>query len=82
MRLKNRDVILQSKIIDIAEDTEKLEITTECNWNNHDIEIYKNDRLMYINTNIYYMRDIRSTIITSEGAKRIPINSYLLSQTN
>lgn len=75
VRLKNQHTILQSKIIDITTDTEQLEITAECDWNNHDLEIYRDNRLIYINTDISYVRCMHFSYSVASRKKRIPLTT-------
>lgn len=75
VHFKNQHNILQSKIIDIAIDTDELEVTAECNWNNHDIEIYQNNRLIYRNENISYIRCINLDFSIVGRKKRIPLTT-------
>ena len=73
VRLKNQHNILQSKIVDITSDTEKLEIKAECNWDNHDVEIYKDNALIYLNRDISYMRCVHLSFSMAGRKKRIPL---------
>lgn len=75
VHFKNRTEILQTKTIDITTDTEELEITAECNWNNYDIEIYKGNYLIYINYNISYMKCINLDFSFVNRKKRIPLTT-------
>lgn len=73
VHLKNQHNILQSKIVDIASDTEELEIKAECNWDNHDVEIYKDNALIYLNRDISYMRCVHLSFSMAGRKKRIPL---------
>lgn len=75
VHFKNQHNILQSKTIDITTDTEELEITSECNWNNYDVEIYKNNSLIYINKDISYIRCINLSFSIAGRKKRIPLTT-------
>lgn len=75
IHLKKQHNILQTKIVDVAKDTEELEITAECNWNNHDIEIYKNDKLIYIDRDISYMKCMYLNMNTAGRKKKIPLTA-------
>lgn len=75
VHLKNRHNIVESKTIDITEDTEELEITTKCNWNNHDIEIYKDNQLIYIKKDISYIRSMHLNFSIAGRKKRIPLTT-------
>lgn len=73
VHFKNQHNILQAKVIDIAADTDELEVKAECNWNNHDVEIYKDNALLYINRDISYIRCMNLTFSTAGRKKRIPL---------
>lgn len=73
VHLKNQHNILQSKIVDITSDTEELEIKAECNWDNHDVEIYKDNALIYLNRDISYMRCVHLSFSMAGRKKRIPL---------
>ena len=75
VHFKNHYNILQSKIIDITTDTAELEITTDCNWDNHDVEIYENNSLIYINKDISYIRCINLNLSIAGRKKRIPLTA-------
>ena len=75
LQLKHGHDVLEAKVIDITEDTEELEIATECDWNNHDIEIYENDELIYINREVYYVRYMNLDISVAARSKRIPLTT-------
>lgn len=75
LRLKNQHNILQSKIMDITSDTEELEIKAECNWNNHDVEIYQDNALIYINRDISYIRCMHLSFSAMGRKKRIPLTT-------
>lgn len=86
VHFKNHHNILQAKIIDIATDTEELEITAECNWNNHDVEIYKNNSLIYKNKDVSYVKCMQLNFAVTGRKKRIPLTTlqeyYELEQQN
>lgn len=73
VHFKNQHNILQTKVTDIAADTDELEVKAECNWNNHDVEIYKDNVLLYINRDISYIRCMNLTFSTAGRKKRIPL---------
>lgn len=73
LRLKKGHNIVQSKYIDIINDTKELEVATTCDWNNHDIEIYKGDKLLYINRDVSYMGSIHLGISVAGQKKKIPL---------
>ena len=75
VHFKNQHNILQSKTIDIKTDTEELEITAECSWNNHDVEIYENNNLIYINKDISYIRCMNLSFSIAGRKKRIPLTT-------
>lgn len=75
VHFKNQHNILQSKTIDIATDTDELEVTAECNWNNHDVEIYKNNSLIYMNEDISYIRCMNLSYSIVDRKKRIPLTT-------
>lgn len=75
VHFKNQHNILQSKTIDIATDTDELEVTAECNWNNHDVEIYKNNSLIYMNEDISYIRCMNLSYSIVGRKKRIPLTT-------
>lgn len=75
VHLKNQHNIIESKTIDITEDTEELEITTKCNWNNHDIEIYKDNQLIYIDKDVSYIRSMHLNFSIAGRKKRIPLTT-------
>jgi hypothetical protein len=52
LHLKKEHRIIQSKFMEIAADTTELKIATDCDWDSHDLEIYKNDQLIYIDRDI------------------------------
>lgn len=75
VHFKNQHNILQSKTIDIATDIDELEVTAECNWNNHDVEIYKNNALIYMNEDISYMRCMNFSFSIVGRKKKIPLTT-------
>lgn len=75
LRLKHGHDVLEAKVIDITENTEELKIAAECDWNNHDIEIYEHDELIYINRDVYYVRYMNLDISVAARSKRIPLTT-------
>lgn len=75
LHFKYNNNIVQSKIIDIEEDKRELEITTESNWNNHDIEIYKDNKLVYLNQDISYMRSMQLNMSIMGQKERLPLTT-------
>lgn len=73
LHLKNGQSILESKTVEITEDTEELEITTACDWNQHDIEIYQDDKLVYINRDCSYIKRMHFNLTMESRKKRIPL---------
>ena len=71
LKLKRGEDILQCKTVDLEEEKEELEVPTECNWDNHDIEIYKDHSLIYVNKDISYMRSIVLNMSVGGRKKRI-----------
>ena len=75
LHLKYDHNIIQSKFIDIIEDMKQLKVVTECDWNNHDIEIYKDDKLVYISKDVSYMKSIQLGVSMASKKKRIPLTT-------
>lgn len=73
LRLKMGHGIVESKFIDIVDDIKALEVPTTCEWDNHDIEIYMADRLLYIMQDVSYIKSIRFGISMTEKKKKIPL---------
>ena len=75
LHLKKGDSVVQSTMHDITEDSDCLEVKAECDWNNHDIEVFENGKLIYINRNISYMRHMQFSISVGGRKKRIPLKT-------
>lgn len=85
LRLKKGHNIVQSRCIDVVDDSEKLEVAIACEWDNHDIEIYKDGRLLYINRDVSYIESIHLGISVVGQKKKIPLTKlqeYYELETN
>lgn len=86
IKFKKRNIILETRIINIDIDTDEIEVETDYDWNCHDIEIYMDESLIYIRKDVYYMRHIVLNMSMKNPAKKIPQSStnsyYALEQSS
>lgn len=75
IHFRKENNIVESRIVDIEENEEEYEIKADCDWNNHDIQVYKNNNLFYMDTNISYMRTIDFGFSYGTRTKRIPLKA-------
>ena len=60
---------------DITEDLDSFEVMAEKDWDNHDIEVFENGKLIYLNRNISYIRHIQFSFSMDGRKKRIPLKT-------
>lgn len=75
IHFKNLNGIIESKIIDVKEDKDNIEVETDFDWKSHDLEVYLNDRLIYKRNNICYVRNMIFNMFIKESPKKIPLKS-------
>ncbi len=75
VRFKKGPEILQSSVIDIEKDTDVLEVSAECDWESHDIELYENRQLVYMETNVSYMKRLHLKVSMAGRTKKIPLTT-------
>ena len=75
LHLKRGHDILETKTMDITVPADLLEIPTGCDWNNYDIEICQDGRLVYIDHDVFFARTLHLTLSIPGPKKRIPLNT-------
>ena len=73
VKLKKGSEILETKLVEITEDIGEYEVATDCDWNNHDIEVFQNGELIFSDRDISYMRRIHMRYSFGGTKKRIPL---------
>ncbi|MCB2343299.1 hypothetical protein [Clostridium estertheticum] len=74
VRFKMNKVVVSTKIVKVSQLTKNLEIISEKKWNCHDIEVYKDDELIYIAKDISYMRRMSLNMHIGGQGKRIKLD--------
>ncbi len=58
INFKSNNTIVSSKVIKLSEDTKKLEVNSDKTWKSHDIQIFKDEELIYYQRDVAYIRHI------------------------
>ncbi len=74
VHFKNDKMIVSSKIIKIDSETKELEITSDKQWDSHDIEVFNGEELIYFQKNVSYIRRISLKTTVKEKGIAIKLN--------
>ncbi|MBK5502781.1 hypothetical protein [Peribacillus sp. TH14] len=74
VKFKNKDIIVSSHLKVIESFTSELEINPSEEWKSLDIEIFKNNRLVYFNYNLSYISTVHLSMGMASRSKRIKLN--------
>ena len=74
IHFKMNDIIVSSQCI--KTDNDKNDVEIECNktWNNHDIEVFQNEQLIYHNTGITYIREFNLQMTLKTPGKPVKLS--------
>ena len=81
VRFKKDDVIVSTKIAHADHYAEETEIKSDKPWTYHDIEIFVNDELVYLEKDISYIRHIQLNMHLAGPGKKIKLNKIAESYT-
>ncbi|KMT22647.1 hypothetical protein [Clostridium cylindrosporum] len=70
-------MVVSTKIVNVTQYTKELEIISDRKWDCHDIEIYKDNELIYINKNVSYIRRIQLNMNIIGQSKKVKLNKLL-----
>ncbi|HFR4159389.1 TPA: hypothetical protein ACHVJ3_001577 [Bacillus cereus] len=74
VKFKNKDIIVSSKVTVIDNDTTEIEINSPADWQSVDIEVYRNDDLVYFNYDVSFIKRINLSMNLVDKPKRIKLN--------
>lgn len=74
VRFQRNSIVVASKIVRTQEPAERVEILAGVPWDYHDIEIYVDDRLVFCQKDISYIRKIHLTFNIDGGTERVRLD--------
>lgn len=74
VRFQRHSLVVASKIVRTSEPAERVEIIAGVPWDYHDIEIYVDDRLVFCQKDISYIRQIHLTLNIDGGKERVRLD--------
>lgn len=74
VRFQRNSIVVASRIVRTQEPAERVEILAGVPWDYHDIEIYVDDRLVFCQKDVSYVRKIHLTFNISGGTERVRLD--------
>lgn len=74
VRFQRNSMVVASKIVHTSEPAERVEILAGAPWDYHDIEIYADDRLIFCQKDISYVRKIHLTLNIDGGKEKVRLD--------
>lgn len=74
VKFKNKGAIVSSKVTLMENDTTELEFNSSEDWQSVDIEVYRNNRLVYFNYDVSFIKSVHLSMGRLERPKKIKLN--------